>query len=471
MSLYADLYQYGLFPFYEGWLRGRRTPGLRRALERSQWVSAERLREQQWEALRRVLFHASAEVPYYREAWAALGIRPEAVADPEDFRCLPILTKEVIRTRRADLVAATHRGRNTVKSTGGSTGVPVHFEHDRGSYEWRIATRMRGYGWAGYEDGERALYVWGVPVGNPPWRQRFKEGLHHAILRQRYVNSFRFSEDRLAACLRTMQRFRPRFVVAYTMPIYQLARFVLDRGLRAWRPQAILTGAEKLYPPQRAAIAAAFGCPVFNTYGSREFMLIASECPERQGLHLSAENLYVEVMRDGRPAKPGELGELVVTDLHNYGMPFIRYAIGDVGIASDRRCPCGRGLPLLEDVEGRVLDLIVTPDGRMVPGEFFPHLMKEFSEVRQFQVVQMSRDRVAISLVLAHPLVEDRLAYLRREILAVLGGELALELRFVDEIPLTASGKHRVTVSRILDDGALRNAPERLGTGGEEAAR
>lgn len=462
MSFYRDVYQYLLFPLYEARLRGRRTLEVRQWLEHSQWMSPEEIRRRQWEALQRLLVHAWAEVPYYRETWSAQGIRPEGIRGAEDVLRISILTKELIRTRRTDLLAGSYRGRTVTKSTGGSTGIPVHFEHDRGSYEWRVATRMRGYGWAGYEDGERALYIWGATVGRPPWKQRAKARLHHAVLRQRYVNSFRFTEDRMAACLRTMRRFRPRFLVAYTMPMYQLARFVLDRGIRPWRPQAILTGAEKLYPPQRATIEEAFGCPVFNTYGSREFMLIASECSQHQGLHLSAENLYVEVIRDGRPCKPGEMGEIVVTDLHNYGMPFIRYAIGDVGIASDHRCACGRGLPMLEDVEGRVLDLIVTPDGRMLPGEFFPHLLKEFPEVKQFQVVQEALDRVTVKLVLARDLAPERLDFLRREILTVLGFNVGLDLRVVDEIPLTASGKLRVTISHVLSDDALRNAPERI---------
>jgi len=153
------------------------------------------------------------------------------------------------------------------------------------------------------------------------------------------------------------------------------------------------------------------------------------------------------------PARPGEVGELVITDLHNYGMPFVRYKVGDLAVPADRACSCGRGLPLLEDIEGRILDMIWTPDGRMVPGEFFPHLMKEFREVRQFQVVQEALDRLIIRIVLAESLADERLAFIRQQVQEVLGGAIRLDFEFPEEIPLTASGKFRVTVSAVRNAG------------------
>jgi phenylacetate-CoA ligase len=181
-------------------------------------------------------------------------------------------------------------------------------------------------------------------------------------------------------------------------------------------------------------------------------MLIGMECEQHAGLHQSVDNLFVEVMANGRPAGDGEVGELLVTDLHNWGMPFIRYRIGDLAVRSRRTCPCGRGLPIFERVEGRVLDAIRTPDGRIVPGEFFPHLMKEFDSVRQFQVVQKQLGLLHIRLVLGgdgrHA---EQVGHMQAEIRRVLGDSIQTQFEQVTEIAQTPSGKFRVTVSELKE--------------------
>ena len=164
--------------------------------------------------------------------------------------------------------------------------------------------------------------------------------------------------------------------------------------------QGVICAAEKVLPFQREVMERVFGCPVFNTYGSREFMLIASECEKHEGLHVNVENLIVEIVKeDGTYAREGETGRIIITDLHNYGMPFIRYEIGDLAVFTERRCSCGRGLPIIEDVVGRSLDMIKTPEGKIVPGEFFPHLMKEFKEILKFQVIQETLENLRIRMV------------------------------------------------------------------------
>src|SRR4029077_12302961 len=165
----------------------------------------------------------------------------------------------------------------------------------------------------------------------------------------------------------------------YTNPLYEFARYIQREGLSTVSPRSIIVGAEKLYPFQRSLIEEVFRAPVFETYGSREFMLIGAECDRHAGLHLSMENLLVEILDDdGSPTPAGQEGNVVITDLFNYGMPFVRYVNGDRAVAGFDLCPCGRGLPLLKKVVGRQLDVLETLDGRKVPGEFFPHLLKEF---------------------------------------------------------------------------------------------
>jgi len=192
-----------------------------------------------------------------------------------------------------------------------------------------------------------------------------------------------------------------------------------------------------------------FGAPVFETYGSREFTFIAGECDRHQGLHVSMENLLVEILDDdGRPTPAGEEGNVVITDLSNYGMPFIRYANGDRAVAGWGTCSCGRGLPLLQKVVGRRLDILETPDGRRIPGEFFPHLMKDFPAVKRFQVVQEQLDRIELRLVVNYPLPQQSRSLLDQEIRKVVGPAVKLSLLTVDDIPLTSAGKLRVVVSK-----------------------
>ena len=162
------------------------------------------------------------------------------------------------------------------------------------------------------------------------------------------------------------------------------------------------------------------------------------------------ENVLVEVVKeDGTLAAEGEMGELLITDLHNFGMPFIRYKIGDMAIASKRQCLCGRGLKMLEDVIGRSLDMIKTPDGKFVPGEFFPHLMKEFIGVQQFQVIQEKLDSLVIKIVKNDSFKESDFTFMKEQIHKVVGPKVNIEFQFVSEILLTPTGKHRVTISNL----------------------
>jgi phenylacetate-CoA ligase len=186
----------------------------------------------------------------------------------------------------------------------------------------------------------------------------------------------------------------------------------------------------------------ALGVPVFNTYGSREFMSIGGECEYGGGLHVHAENLVVET-RDESAADPSEI---LITDLHNYGMPFVRYETGDLGRLAGGACCCGRGLPVLAAIDGRVLDVLRTVDGRTVPGEFFPHLLKDIPEIAEFRVEQKRSDRLIILAVLTRPLSAGSRNLLRREVANVFGAGTVCELEPVDRIPPLKSGKRRVTV-------------------------
>ena len=166
-------------------------------------------------------------------------------------------------------------------------------------------------------------------------------------------------------------------------------------------------------------------------------------------MHVTADNLYVEILVDGCPALPGETGEVVVTDLHNYAMPFLRYRNGDLATASDRQCPCGRGLPLIEEMCGRTLDVLQTPEGRRISGVFVPMFFKDYAWVEEFQLEQTALDRIDVRIKPAAGYQPDLLPYLQQDLQRRIGASVRLEYHVVDKIPRTATGKHRPVISRL----------------------
>jgi phenylacetate-CoA ligase len=216
-----------------------------------------------------------------------------------------------------------------------------------------------------------------------------------------------------------------------------------------------MSSAQSLPESSRRIIEEAFGCKVFDKYGSREFSGIAYECEAHQGHHVVAEGYIVEILKDGRPAAPGELGEIVITDLNNYCLPFLRYRIGDLGEAMDNRvaCPCGRGLPRIGNIEGRVQSIIVGADGQHVPGTFFAHLFKDYDHaIRHYQVVQERRGEIVLKIIKGGRYSEQAL----NEVLAVLqrylGARMQIHVEFTDSIPMVRTGKRLAAVSKLKLD-------------------
>lgn len=445
--LYERLFREVFFPLYETRLRRRKTLGYLEAYERSQWLAPELVAALQWQKLKVLLDYCYREVPYYRRTWDALGIHPEDIQSPSDHGRLPLLTKADIRENLEELIAPAQRASILFKTTGGSTGDPLRFGYTRESHDRRSAVMWRGYAWAGARMGRRTLYLWGGTVGEPGLRQRVKDRFFHAAFRRRMLDSFPMSESTMARYADAIDAYRPEIIVAYVGPLVRLAEWLTATGRRPHRPVAILGGAEALLPSQRETIERAFGAPTYNTYGCREFMLIAAECEQRDGLHVNADHLLVET--PGADESAGQAGDVVITDLHNYGMPFVRYANGDLATPSKRICACGRGLPLLERIDGRKLDAIRTRAGHILPGEFFPHMLKDIVGLVRFQVVQRSLDTLDISIVRGAGFNATGLDYARAEIRKVLGDTLDLRFHFVDALPTGANGKFRVTVSQI----------------------
>ena len=310
--------------------------------------------------------------------------------------------------------------------------------------------------WAGWDFGRKEAYVWGMPLEAGPWWIRNKKKLHHALLRRRLFSAFELTDDLLPEVIQQLKAFRPAVVIGYSSSLATLADFSLRNGLGLPTPRGVIASAEMLYEFQRSKIEEAFGCRVFNRYGCREMRLIAAECDRHQGLHINADNIYVEFIRpDGTHCDSGEVGTVVLTDLNNYGMPMIRYEIGDLGAPSDRLCDCGRGLPMMEAVTGRTLDVIHLPDGRHLDGHFFTHLIlaQDYPGLTFYQFEQTEPSQMVARIVRGPGWADETCARMQSLVERHLGSSIQLNFEFVDEIPLTAAGKWRVVIGLPFSNG------------------
>jgi phenylacetate-CoA ligase len=452
MSAYGSLYRGVLMPVWETWIRHRPTLQHLRELERTQWCSLDELKSIQSSSLRRLLVHSYDNVPYYRARFDEAGLRPSDVSGPVDLGQLPLLTRQATRDA-GELRGSTASPFPTIKKmTGGSTGQPLAFGYDAGSESWRNAVRLRGYGWAGCRPGDRTLHYWGrLPVHSRGYRW-LKVAADRGLRREHVVDCGLRSDKTLEETARWIARARPTAIVSYCHAAVDLARYITEHRLKDWDSIPVLCCAEELLPSDRAVIAEAFGPAVFETYGCREFMLIGMECAAHEGLHLSAENLMVEVLvkDEGgklRAAAPGETGEVVVTDLHNFGMPFIRYATGDVAIAADEsRCGCGRAAPRLGAIGGRITDTLVRLDGSRVEGILFNVIFTGLAKaVRQFQVVQAKDRSITLRLVPDESFTEMDREAIRARCREYLG-QLPVRIEEVRTIAERANGKRQVVV-------------------------
>jgi phenylacetate-CoA ligase len=457
MPVIGDIY--GAFLrniLYPGWeSRIRRRPTLQRLawLEKTQWRSLDELEALQAADLKRLWRHAFAHVPYYRARAEAAGVGPDDIREPRDLAKLPLLTRPDARASVETRVSTAPPLPTVKKATSGTMGQPLMFGYDVDSEYWRQAVKLRGYGWAGYRIGDATLHYWGAAAAKPTSRlSRNKIALDRALKRETYVNCTVRGETELLAAVEAIRRVKPRVLLCYTQAGADLARFINDRGLRDWGTIPVLCGAERLFPADREALTAAFGPAVFETYGCREVMLIGTECDAHDGLHLSSENLIVEVVvRDGereRPAAPGETGEIVITDLHNLGMPFIRYANGDLAMQGQANaCACGRALPRIAAVEGRVTETLRDGAGGRVSGLVFNVMFASVlaASVRQFQAVQHKDGSITLKLVSQRPLDEAAHASIRTTCATYLKG-VTVRTEEVPEIPIGKSGKRQVVV-------------------------
>lgn len=418
----------------------------------SQYWPPQALAAWRLQRLRDILIHAGSRCPFYADRFSQCGFDPRSLRSVADLSRIPVLTKQEIQQNQSRLLARGFPAAELVANqTGGSTGAPLQFYVSKDSHYRRHANTIRHNRWAGLQPYHLSAAIWGNArdfVPPPGLRDRLREAL---VNRHLILDTSAIDELRLAKFVEVLRRWQPRTYVAYAHSAYLLARFIKSREhLRYHRPKSIITSAEVLTEEQRKLIEDVFQCPVFDRYGCREFSVIASECDHHSGLHIAADTLIVEVTREGQPCAVGSVGRLVITDLFNYAMPFIRYRIEDIGRLLPCDCPCGRTLPLMEIVGGRVTDFLVTPEGRLVSGAALTIcFIARVPGIAQAQILQRQQNRVTLRIVKTTGFGPRSASDINELIRRFLGPQMLYDIELAEAIPREPSGKYRFTVSEL----------------------
>jgi phenylacetate-CoA ligase len=429
--------------------RLRRSDSLRlyHAIRDEPWQSTDEVRRRQFERLAHLLGHAEATVPYYRELFRSLGITSRDIRSFADFASFPLLTKDILRERMDDLVSdAVDRSTLLPHHSGGSTGVPVTFYRDRQYLDASDAGTYRNLAQCGWKPGDMVAFFWGFNKrldAMPRWQFELRQRLRRFY----QFDPFKSGRAEMASWVRTWRRVQPVVALGYASTVARFAEYVLQEGIILPPIKGVFTTAEKLYPVQRTSIGRAFGCHVFDLYGSSEVQNIAAECPAGS-MHVNADYCVLETAPEGDAlAQP-----LILTSLKSYAMPFIRYRNEDCGRLSSETCSCGRGFPLMHLDVARLSDNFVLPGSKVVHGEFFTHLMYGSEGIASFQFHQTAPDRIVLRVVPGPGSVARRAEAIRsaiQQIRALSESLIHVDVEEVDAIPLSSAGKHRFTRSDV----------------------
>ncbi|TAK91047.1 MAG: phenylacetate--CoA ligase family protein [Burkholderiaceae bacterium] len=446
-SLYTRFAASILFPLHEG-LKRHNSVALRRAMESSQWWSRDKLQTLQLQRLQSLLNHCAMHVPYWQERLRTLDLTPNDFQTLADLRKLPLLTKADIRAHTESLKADNAQALARF-NTGGSSGEPLVFYIGKERVSHDVAAKWRATRWWGVDIGDPELVVWGSPIELGA-QDRIKL-LRDKLLRTQLLPAFEMSPANLDRFVATIVRVKPKMLFGYPSSLSRIAQHARQQGvaLNQLGVKVVFVTSERLYDEQQQMMASTFACPVANGYGGRDAGFIAHQCPQG-GMHITAEDIIVEIVdAAGQPQGPGTSGEIVVTHLATGDFPFIRYRTGDIGTLDTQPCSCGRGLPLLKEIQGRSTDFVIAQDGTLMHGLALIYVIRDLPSVAGFKIIQESLDHTRVLLKPGpgfSPADETAISVgLKKR----LGQTVNITIEKVSEVPPEKSGKFRYIVSHV----------------------
>lgn len=450
MDLVKPFIEHILYPAMEK----RKGNCIRRYLEElkaSQRLPVQELRGLQEEKLKKLLLFSVEQVPAYGQL---ADLKSEIEEDPSKALLkFPVLEKAAFKQASDSYVANNAvKGQLIPNTTGGSSGEPTHFYIDRVTVEHFEAARWRGLSWSGISPGSRSVMIWGNPFELSKAQEKNYYRKERYMKNRIIIPAYGLKPQAMDDYVKEIEKYRPEYFYGYASALAVFSKLLLDQGKSlSFVPKAVVSTSESLYPFQRELIQKAFGCAVINEYGARDGGILAYECPQGH-LHISCENAYVEVVDPitKLPVQQGERGLILVTDLNNYSMPRLRYALGDTVSLSEETCSCGLTLPIMNSVEGREDDTFVTTEGGYVHGVAFNNIIKRSLGVTKFQIVQLSPELAELSLVTADGTDREPQGFdgIMADIQALLPGT-EIRVKYVADIPVTNSGKYRYAIRKF----------------------
>lgn len=427
-------------------------------LERSQWLDREGVEQLQMRKLAALLAVARQHCPWHAQRLVEAGfddIRPDTVLASSDLQKIPTMCKGDAQLHQDGMAWKAVPGGAFAYNTGGSSGQPLKFYFGRWRQASDAAGRMRARRWWDVNVGEREVYLWGAPVELS--KTDIIKTVRDRLINQLVLNAFAMSPANMDEYLKAIEKYDPSCIYGYASSVALLAAHAIQSGripkLRALRVVCV-TG-EPLYPYQRDLIGQVFGVPVANEFGSRDMGFTAHETSAGQML-LMSESIILEVLDgEGRPVKPGEAGEAVMTGLCSDAQPFIRYRTGDVLTLSEEQCREGRGLHVIESVSGRSTDFIVARDGTVMHALSVIYIVRDVEGIGEFKVVQHTLENIEVQVVPNAKWQDVRKDEIVSQFTDRLGPGIQVDIHMMEAIPPEASGKHRYVVSRVPLPGGL----------------
>jgi phenylacetate-CoA ligase len=418
-------------------------------LEKSQWMPENTFQLNQWQNLISILEYAYENCTYYKSIFSKNQITPHTIKSYPDLLKVTILTKKMIQDNTDDLISKLYNKETLISSkTGGSTGKSLTLFFNKECEEMRNAAAWRSDRWANWDLGDMRAAIWGNPPKADTLKKKIRSELYDRII---YLDTMDLNEKSMMEFIDVYRKYKPPIIFGHSHSIYIFARFLEEKGIIDLKPKGIISTSMMLMPHERELIERVFQCKVTDRYGCEEVGLIASECEKHEGMHLNIDHLYIEFIKeDGSPAKPGEEGNIVVTDLINRGMPLIRYKVEDVGVPTDRKCSCGRGLPLMEKVAGRVADFLLRRDGSLVAGvSLVERTLTAIKGIEQMQIVQEALDDIILNLVKGVGYCVESENQLLNEFKNIFGKDIRIKVNTIDNIPQECSGKYRFSICKL----------------------
>jgi len=451
MNIYKNMYKkYFSIPAYY-YFKNSPTYKYWKVLEKTQYLTTEELEVIQWNRLINILNYVYENNTFYNNRLKDANIHPLDIKCYEDIRNIPITTKEDIRNAKDDIISRGYEKLNLIMyKTGGSTGTSLKGYITEECSELRNSCTIRHDRWSGWDVGDSVGAVWGNIIKKTTLKEIAKE---YFLTKYIFLDTMNVNESTVIEFANKWQTVKPTLLFGHAHSLYLLAQYVYDLNLSVIKPRGVISSSMTLMDYERKIIENVFGAQVYNRYGCEELGLIASECEEHEGMHLNIEHLYIEIIKDnGDAASYGEEGNIVVTDLLNKAMPIIRYKVGDIGIFSEKKCACGRGLPMMSKVIGRTADYLKKMDGSKISGiSLIENTLTIIPGIKQMQIIQKSYEHIQIRLVVNSQYSEESETRLISYFSKLFDDKSIIQIQHVENIETSKSGKYRFSICEIID--------------------